>query len=98
MIFPLHIDDRIIPEDRSTLFICSGMQRVRHKFTSPDGSVYGSFQSCIRTNDLSLVGDGTHLTSFGMIGNFSFGGPEYRVSCELWTCILRDLKVPIEPV
>lgn len=33
-----------------------------------------------------------------MLGNFSFNGPEYRVSCELWTRILRDLKVPSEPV
>jgi alanyl-tRNA synthetase len=96
--FPLHIDNRIIPEDQSTLFICSGMQRVRHKFSSPDGSVYGSLQSCVRTNDLGLVGDGIHLTSFGMLGNFSFHGPEYRVSCELWTRILHDLKVPTEPV
>jgi hypothetical protein len=53
--FPLYIDDRIIPEDKSTLFICSGMQRVGHKFTSPDGSVYGSLQSCVRTNDLGLA-------------------------------------------
>ena len=74
------------------------MQRVRHKFSSPDGSVYGSLQSCVRTNDLGLVGDGTHLTSFGMLGNFSFKGPEYRVSCELWTRVLRDLKVSTEPV
>lgn len=96
--FPLHIDDRIIPEDKSTLFICSGMQRVRHKLTSPDGSVYGSLQSCVRTNDLGLVGDGTHLTSFEMLGNFSFNGPDYCVSCELWTHLLRDLNVPTEPV
>jgi alanyl-tRNA synthetase len=96
--FPLHIDDGIIPEDKSTLFICSGMRRVRHWFTAPDGSVYGSLQSCVRTNDLGLVGDGTHLTSFGMLGNFSFNGPEYGVSCELWTRILRDLKIRTDPV
>jgi alanyl-tRNA synthetase len=74
------------------------MQRVRHRFTSPDGSVHGSLQSCVRTSDLELVGDGIHLTSFGMLGNFSFGGPEYRVSCEMWTRILQDLKVPLDPV
>lgn len=74
------------------------MQRVRHRFGSPDGSVHGSLQSCVRTNDLDLVGDGTHLTSFGMLGNFSFGGPDYRVSCEMWTRILHDLGVPIEPI
>jgi hypothetical protein len=30
--FPLLHDDGIIPEDESTLFVCSGMQRVRHKY------------------------------------------------------------------
>lgn len=74
------------------------MQRVRHKFSSPDGSVHGSLQSCVRTNDLDLVGDGTHLTSFGMLGNFSFNGPDYRTSCEMWTHILRDLGVRLEPI
>ena len=48
------------------------------RLRSPDGSAYGSLQCCVRTNDLDLVGDGTHLTSFGMLGNFSFNGPEYR--------------------
>jgi alanyl-tRNA synthetase len=96
--FPLHHDNRIVPDDDTTLFICSGMQCVRHRFTSPDGSVYGSLQNCVRTNDLGLVGDGTHLTSFGMLGNFSFGGPDYRVSCEMWTSILQDLKIELEPV
>lgn len=74
------------------------MQKVRNKFSNPDGTVYGSLQSCVRTNDLDLVGDGTHLTSFGMLGNFSFGGPSYNVSCEMWTNILRDLRVELEPI
>jgi hypothetical protein len=88
--FPLHYDDGIVPEDDTTLFVCSGMQRVRHRFTSPDGSVYGSLQGCVRTSDLGPVGDGTHLTSFG--------GPDYRVSCEMWTRILQGLKIGLEHV
>jgi alanyl-tRNA synthetase len=96
--FPLQIDKGIIPDDNSTLFVCSGMQRVRPRFHTPDGSVHGSLQSCVRTNDIDLVGDGTHLTSFGMLGNFSFGGPSYAVSCEMWTRILQDLKVRLEPI
>src|SRR5262245_33861466 len=95
--FPLHTDGRIVPDDSSTLFVCSGMQRVRHRFTSPDGSVHGSLQSCVRTNYLDLVGDGTHLTSFGMLGNFSFGGLDYCVSCEMWTRILLDRGEPTDP-
>lgn len=90
---PLIIDRSIIPQDDSTLFICSGMQQVRDRFKKPDGSTYGSWQSCIRTNDLELVGDGSHLTYFEMIGNFSFGGQDYEESVELWHLILEDLKI-----
>jgi alanyl-tRNA synthetase len=96
--FPLVIDPCVIPEDDTTLFVCSGMQRVRRRFHPPDGGVYGSLQSCIRTNDLDLVGDGSHLTHFQMLGNFSFGGPPYELSVDLWHSILTDLGVPISTV
>jgi hypothetical protein len=96
--FPLVIDPGVIPDDDSTLFVCSGMQRVRRRFLQPDGGTYGSLQSCIRTNDLDLVGDGSHLTHFRMLGTFSFGGPPYEVSVELWHSILTDLRVPVSTV
>ena len=67
------------------------MQKLKARFNSPDGSTYGSLQSCVRTNDLDLIGDGSHLTSFVMVGNFSFGGPSYEHSADLWTAILDDL-------
>lgn len=94
---PLSVDRTIIPDedDKSTLFICSGMQRVKRKFSSPDLTKLGTLQSCIRTNDLELVGDGSHLTYFEMLGNFSFGGNDYENSVELWNCIIQDLKLPI---
>jgi alanyl-tRNA synthetase len=95
--FPLVIDETIIPDDDTTLFVCSGMQRLRNKFLTPDGSKHGSLQSCIRTNDLELVGDGSHLTYFQMLGNFSFGG-DYEQSVELWHNLLTDLQIKIEPV
>lgn len=95
--FPLVVDRSIIPKDDSTLFICSGMQQVREFFQKPNGEKYGSRQSCIRTNDLELVGDGMHLTYFEMIGNFSFGRNDYKESVELWHLILKDLNVsPVE--
>jgi alanyl-tRNA synthetase len=74
------------------------MQRVRQRFQQPDGSHHGSLQSCIRTDDLDLVGDGLHLTYFEMVGNFSFGGNDYDLSVELWHSILTDLRVPVSQV
>lgn len=94
---PLIIDRSIIPKDDSTLFICSGMQQVKERFRRQDGGRYGSRQSCIRTNDLEFVGDGSHLTYFEMIGNFSFGRLDYEGSVELWHLILKDLNIgPLE--
>lgn len=90
--FPLEVRTDIIPEDNTTLFICSGMQVVKDRFKNPDGSKWGSVQPCIRTNDIDLVGDGTHLTSFTMVGNFHFGG-DYAASCEMWDRIVRDLGI-----
>ncbi len=87
----------IIPDDDTTLFVCSGMQRIRDKFLLPDGSKHGSLQSCIRTNDLELVGDGTHLTYFQMLGNFSFGG-DYEQSVEMWHSFLMDLQLVVDPI
>lgn len=93
------IEDRnIIPEDDTTLFVCSGMQQVKGKFSTPDQSKYGSLQSCIRTNDLNLIGDGSHLTYFHMLGNFSFGNNDYPENCELWHLILSELELKIGPV
>lgn len=93
--FPLKIDENIIPPltDESTLFICSGMQQYKSRFQNPDNTHLGTIQSCIRTNDLDLVGDGGHLTYFQMIGNFSFGNDDYQKSIEMWLSILSDLDI-----
>lgn len=74
------------------------MQQVKDRFLDPDGSKYGSLQSCIRTNDLESVGDGCHLTYFEMLGNFSFGGNDFETSVELWHSIVKDLKIPVTEV
>lgn len=95
--FPLVVDDTIVPDDDTTLFICSGMQRVRDRFLMPNDTKHGSLQSCIRTNDLELVGDGSHLTFFQMLGNFHFGG-DYEASVELWHTILLDFGIPVDAV
>lgn len=72
------------------------MQNLKDKFKNPDGSNDGSLQTCIRTQDLDLIGDGTHLTSFQMLGNFSFSGSPYETSVELWHSIVKDLKINID--
>lgn len=96
--FPFVVNRSIIPNDNSTLFVCSGMQQFKNRFKYPDGSHEGSLQSCIRTNDIDLVGDGQHLTYFEMIGNFSFGGHDYENSVELWHSIVKDLRLPVSEV
>lgn len=47
---------------------------------------------------MELVGDGSHLTYFEMVGNFSFGGNDYERSVELWDSIVRDLGIQVSHV
>ncbi len=84
---------KIIPDDGSTLFICSGMQDFKQRFIDPDGSKIATCQTCIRTNDIELVGDGIHFTSFSMIGNFSFGAAPFEESVSMWSDILFELGI-----
>jgi len=98
--FPFSLDQSLIPnpEDNTTLFMCSGMQRFKHRFHSKDGGRLSTLQSCLRTNDLDLVGDGTHLSYFEMLGNFSFGNDDYERSVELWHELLINLNVKVDTV
>jgi len=69
------------------------MQNLKDRFRTQDGGRIATLQSCIRTNDLSLVGDGTHLTYFELLGNFSFGNNDYEHSVDMWSLILHDLNI-----
>ncbi len=74
------------------------MQQLKNRFLNPDHTRYGTLQSCIRTNDIDLIGDGQHLTYFEMIGNFSFGGNDYGDSVRLWKSILWDLNIKVSEI
>lgn len=74
------------------------MQPLKSRFLDPDGGVHGSVQGCLRTDDLDEVGDGRHLTFFEMVGNFSFHGPTYDRSVELWHDLLGRLHVPVSHI
>jgi alanyl-tRNA synthetase len=98
--FPFNEDRSVIPnqDDQSTLFVCSGMQRFKSRFTAQDKGRLSSLQSCIRTNDIDLVGDGSHLTHFQMLGNFSFGNNDYEKSCEMWRSIDQQILLGISNI
>src|SRR2546427_9285855 len=64
-------------DDRSTLLTTAGMQPLMPFFLGreqPPAPLLTTLQKCFRTDDIDEVGlDGSHLTFFEMLGNFSFG-------------------------
>lgn len=96
---PFELSTNIIPEnDPTTLFISAGMQPLKPRFQTPDGTSHGNVQYCVRTNDIDEVGDGTHLTFFQMVGSFGFGTNDYERHVGMWTNIVRDLGIPVDHV
>ena len=71
----------LLPDDSSVLLTTAGMQQFKHYYTGRLNPIkdFGSkntvsIQKSFRTSDIDEVGDGSHLTFFEMLGNFSFGG------------------------
>src|SRR5215510_3701217 len=74
-----HPSGSLVPPDwdRSTLLNSAGMQPLMPYFLgreTPPAPLLTTVQKVFRTPDIDEVGlDGTHLTFFEMLGNFSFG-------------------------
>ncbi|TML26619.1 MAG: alanine--tRNA ligase [Actinobacteria bacterium] len=88
-------------DDRSTLVTTAGMQPLMPFFLGreqPPAPLLTTVQKCFRTDDIDEVGlDGSHLTFFEMLGNFSFGQYFKEGAIELaWEFVFEHLKLDPE--
>jgi alanyl-tRNA synthetase len=88
-------------DDRSTLLTTAGMQPLMPFFLGreqPPAPLLTTVQKCFRTQDIDEVGlDGSHLTFFEMLGNFSFGQYFKDGAIELaWEFVFEHLKLDPE--
>jgi alanyl-tRNA synthetase len=81
-------------DDRSTLLTSAGMQPQMPYFLGrepPPAPLTTTVQKCFRTPDIDEVGlDGSHLTFFEMLGNFSFGQYFKEGAIDLATEFVRE--------
>jgi len=88
-------------DDRSTLLTTAGMQPLMPYFLgreAPPAPLLTTVQKCFRTPDIDEVGlDGSHLTFFEMLGNFSFGQYFKDGAIDLaWEFVFEHLKIDSE--
>jgi alanyl-tRNA synthetase len=88
-------------DDRSTLLTTAGMQPLMPFFLGreqPPAPLLTSVQKCFRTPDIDDVGlDGSHLTFFEMLGNFSFGRYFKDGAIEFaWEFVFEHLRIDPE--
>jgi alanyl-tRNA synthetase len=88
-------------DDRSTLLTTAGMQPLMPYFLGrepPPAPLLTTVQKCFRTPDIDEVGlDGSHLTFFEMLGNFSFGQYFKEGAIDLaWEFVFDQLKIDPE--
>src|SRR5438128_8401504 len=81
-------------DDRSTLLTTAGMQPLMPFFLGrepPPAPLLTTAQKRFRTQDIDEVGlDGSHLTFFEMLGNFSFGEYFKEGAIDLATEFVRE--------
>jgi len=88
-------------DDRSTLLMSAGMQPLMPFFLgkeTPPAPLLTTVQKCFRTPDIDDVGlDGSHLTFFEMLGNFSFGQYFKEGAIDLaWEFVFEHMKLDPE--
>jgi alanyl-tRNA synthetase len=88
-------------DDRSTLLTSAGMQPLMPYFLGreqPPAPLLTTVQKCFRTPDIDEVGlDGSHLTFFEMLGNFSFGQYFKEGAIDFaWEFVFEHLKLDPE--
>ncbi|HUJ61386.1 MAG TPA: alanine--tRNA ligase [Kofleriaceae bacterium] len=86
--------------DPTVLFTTAGMHPLVPNLLGephPAGSRLASVQKCVRTGDIELIGDDTHLTFFEMLGNWSLGD-YYREDAIRWSFefLVDRLALPVE--
>jgi alanyl-tRNA synthetase len=95
-----HPSGSLVPPDwdRSTLLNSAGMQPLMPYFLgreTPPAPLLTTVQKVFRTPDIDEVGlDGTHLTFFEMLGNFSFGQYFKEGAIDFaWEFVFDQMKV-----
>jgi len=85
--------------DPTVLFTTAGMHPLVPNLLGephPAGARLANVQKCVRTGDIDLIGDDTHLTFFEMLGNWSLGD-YYREEAIRWSfeLLVDELRLPV---
>ena len=86
--------------DPTVLFTTAGMHPLVPYLlgqSHPLGKRLVNVQKCIRTGDIDLVGDETHLTFFEMLGQWSLGDYFKKEAIEIaYEFLIKSLEIPKE--
>lgn len=92
--------DSVRSYDTSTLFCPAGMQKYKNHFKdeSITNITNANIQTCLRINDIEEVGDGTHFSTFRMIGLFSFRSWSVEETVDFFMNFINNLNIKLTHV